>query len=138
MSAAHRGSGRSIPSSQLVRYGIAGGLSSVVYSAIFLGLAALLPRSWAAGAVPPAFVAAAALGFMLHRRWSFREPGSVAPVQGRADRFFLFQGGGMVLNTLFTWIITGPLHGPTWLALIPCGTVTPLLTYAIHRRWVFG
>ena len=110
----------------------------MVYSAIFLGLAALLPRSWAVAAVPPAFLAAAALGFLLHRRWSFRKSGPAAPVHGRADRFFVVQGGGMILNAFFTWAITGPLHGPTWLALIPCGTVTPLATYAIHRRWVFG
>ncbi|QAY78866.1 GtrA family protein [Sphingosinicella sp. BN140058] len=121
---------------QLIRYGIVGGLSSILYSGVYLWLAGLLPPSWATAAVPPAFLAAAAFGFVLHGRWSFA--GNRSGTSGSAVRFLLVQAGGMLLNAAFTWTITGPMHGPVWLPLLPCVLVTPLLTFGIHRRWVFG
>jgi putative flippase GtrA len=43
-----------------------------------------------------------------------------------------------VLNEIFTWVLTGPMHGPTWWPLIPAIFVTPLATYVLNRQWVFG
>jgi predicted Zn-dependent protease len=56
----------------------------------------------------------------------------------RFSRVLVVQGVGLVLNALFTWVITGPLHGPVWLPLIPIVTITPIATFALNRQWVFG
>ncbi len=56
---------------------IAGGLSTVVYSAVYLPLTAwVLPHDKAVLAVPPAFLVAVIVGFFLHSAWSFRGHGT--------------------------------------------------------------
>ena len=42
-----------------------------------------------------------------------------------------------MLNEAFTWVLTGPLHGPTWWPLIPAIFVTPLATFAAQPPVVF-
>ncbi|WP_239017928.1 GtrA family protein [Sphingomonas aracearum] len=124
---------------QLVRFGIAGGLSTVIYSAVYLPLA-----WWVFGerlsvlAVAPAFVVAAAVGFVLHSRWSFKGYGTRDTSGRQQAKFLAVQLSGMALNLAFTWIITGPLfHGPAWAPLVPCIFVTPLATFALNRQLVF-
>ncbi len=124
---------------QLIRYGFAGAASALIYSAIYLALAYLvLPEGYAAAAVPPAFLATVGFGYVAHSEWSFRGHGARDHGRRRRLRFLIVQGGGMALNAAFTWILTVPLHQPSWLALIPCGVVTPLVTFRLQRRWVFG
>ena len=124
---------------QLVRFGIAGGLSTLIYSVVYLPLTYwVLPRAWAVLAVPPAFLVAVVCGFFLHSGWSFR--GHEASGQGARlpIKFLVVQSFGFVLNALFTWIATALLHQPPWVALIPAATVTPLATFVLNRQWVFG
>lgn len=124
---------------QLVRFAIVGGLSAVIYSAVYLPLAtwALPPRrAWLA--VFPAFAVAVAFGFVFHSRWSFKGHGTRDEGPGQQVKFVTVQASGMVLNAVFTWVITGWLGGPVWLPLVPAVTVTPLVTYVINRQWVFG
>lgn len=124
---------------QLVRFGIAGGLSTLIYSGVYLPLTYwVLPRAWAVLAVPPAFLVAVICGFFLHSGWSFR--GHEARGQGARlpIKFLVVQSFGFVLNALFTWIATALLHQPPWVALIPAATVTPLATFVLNRQWVFG
>ena len=89
--------------------------------------------------MPPAFLVAVTAGFFLHIGWSFKGHGARDKSGRQHGKFLLVQGFGLVLNALFTWIITGPLfHGPAWLPLIPIVTITPLATFALNRQWVFG
>lgn len=125
---------------QLARFAVAGALSSAVYSAVYL------PFAWyvtgerlATVAVIPAFLAAAAVGFVLHSNWSFKGHGSRDNPRARQAKFVLVQATGMVLNLLFTWVLTGPLlHQPAWVPLVPCFLVTPFVTFALNRKLVFG
>ena len=58
---------------QLMRFAVAGGLSTVVYSAVYLPLTAYVFRAaQAVYAVPFAFAVAVTIGFFLHSRWSFK------------------------------------------------------------------
>lgn len=124
---------------QLIRFGIAGGISTVIYSAVYLPLAYfVLPKSWAVAAVPPAFLVAVTCGFFLHSFWSFKGHGSRDSSGRQHLKFLVVQGFGLLLNAAFTWVITGPLHGPQWLPLIPIVLITPLATFALNRQWVFG
>jgi putative flippase GtrA len=125
---------------QLIRFGIAGGLSTLVYAVVFVPLTRWVFRgNMAVLAVPPAFVVAATVGFFMHSAWSFKGHGTRDNSGRQHVKFLVVQGFGMVLNALFTWIITGPLfHAPAELSLIPAVTITPLATFALNRQWVFG
>ena len=120
---------------QLVRFGLVGGLSTVVYAVIYWPLATYVIHPVLAVVV--AFVVAASVGYVLHSGWSFKGHGRRET--GRTQlKFVLVQGFGMVLNAIFTWVLTGPVGGPTWWPLVPAVLVTPFATFALNRRWVFG
>jgi putative flippase GtrA len=123
---------------QLVRFGVAGAISTVIYSAVYLPLAYLLPKGLAVLAVPPAFLVAVFCGFFLHSAWSFKGHGTRDSSGRQHLKFLVVQGFGLLLNALFTWVITGPFHGPNWLPLIPVVLVTPVATFALNRQWVFA
>ena len=125
---------------QLMRFGIAGALSSLVYSIVFLPLAWYVTgERQSVIAVIPAFFVAASVGYVLHSNWSFRGHGSRDNARSRQMKFLIVQALGMVLNLAFTWIITGPLlHQPAWVSLIPCFLVTPFATFALNRQLVFN
>ena len=124
---------------QLIRFGIAGGISSLIYSVVYLPLAwYVFGERLSVLAVAPAFLVAAAVGFVLHSNWSFKGYDTRDSSGRQHAKFVAVQLSGMVLNLAFTWIITGPLlHGPAWAALIPCFLVTPFATFSLNRQLVF-
>ncbi|HEX5237931.1 MAG TPA: GtrA family protein [Sphingomicrobium sp.] len=120
---------------QLVRFGIVGLSLAALYSAIYWYLATyVMPPVLA---VVIAFAVAVSIGFVLHSRWSFRGHGKSEDRRMKV-KFLIVQGSGFVLNEIFTWLLTGPMHGPTWWPLVPAILVTPLATYLFNRQWVFG
>jgi putative flippase GtrA len=120
---------------QLIRFGIVGLSLAALYSAIYWYLATYVMTPVLAVVI--AFAAAVSIGFVLHSRWSFRGHGKREDRQMKI-KFFIVQCSGFVLNEIFTWVLTGPMHGPTWWPLIPAIFVTPLATYLFNRQWVFG
>ncbi|WP_184002149.1 GtrA family protein [Stakelama sediminis] len=124
---------------QLIRFGIAGGISTVIYSAVYLPLAYyVFPKGLAVAAVPIAFAVAVVCGFFLHSFWSFRGHGTRDNSGRQHLKFLIVQGVGLLLNAGFTWVLTGWMHSPTWVPLVPIVTITPLATFALNRQWVFG
>ncbi|MFD0945137.1 GtrA family protein [Sphingomonas canadensis] len=124
---------------QLVRFGIAGGISTVIYSAVYLPLAYYVFQGpQAVWAVPPAFLVAVACGFPLHSKWSFKGHGTRDNSGRQHLKFVVVQAFGMLLTATFTWILTKWLHMPEWVPLIPAIFVTPLATFGLNRMWVFG
>jgi len=119
---------------QLIRFAIVGFSLAILYSAIYWYLATyvMLPVL----AVVIAFLVAVSIGFVLHSRWSFRGHGAAEDHRLKV-KFLLVQGSGFLLNEAFTWLLTGPLHGPTWWPLVPAIFVTPLATFALNRQLVF-
>ncbi len=124
---------------QFLRYGIAGAGAVMIYSAVYLLFAGLVfAKGYAVFAVAPAFLLSLAASFLLHSRWTFRAHGTRDGGVGQPLRFTLVQAGGFALNSLFTYIVTVPLGGANWLALIPCVLITPVATFAAQRVWVFA
>jgi putative flippase GtrA len=124
---------------QLIRFGISGAISSVIYTAVYLPLADhVLPKGLAVLAVPPAFAVAVVCGFFMHSKWSFKDHGTRDPSGKQHAKFVLVQGVGLGLNLLITWVLTGLLLTANWVPLIPVVTVIPLVTFWINRQWVFG
>lgn len=124
---------------QMIRYGFAGGLATLVYSSVYL------PLSWtvfsggrAVMAVPFAFAAALTTGFFLHSKWSFAGHGTRDNSGRQHAKFLMVHCLGLGLNLFFTWTLTAGLAAPTWTPLLPSVTLTPLVTFALQRQWVFS
>ena len=123
---------------QLVRFGIAGGLSSVVYSLVYLPLTHyVFPGTRAVLAVPFAFVVAVTVGFFLHSKWSFKDHGTRDAGFGQHAKFVVVQAAGLTLNAVITWIGTAMLHLAPWVPLIPAIFLAAIVTFVLNRFWVF-
>ena len=119
---------------QLVRFAIVGFGLAGVYSAIYWYLATYVMAPVLAVVI--AFLVAVSLGFVLHSRWSFRGHGRREDKRMKL-KFLAVQSSGFVLNELFTWVLTGPLHSPTWWPLVPAIFITPFATYFLNKQLVF-
>ena len=107
---------RQIMLRQLIRFGIVGFSLAALYSVIYWVLATYVMSPMAA--VLTAFLIAVSIGFVLHSRWSFQGHGQAEDRQLKI-KFLAVQTSGFLLNEIFTWVLTGPLHGPTWWPLVP-------------------
>lgn len=122
---------------QLLRFLAAGGLSTAIYTAVYLPLATwVFGRAHAVYAVPFAFAAAVTAGFILHSAWSFKGHGR-RDVPGQRAKFVGVQGVGLGLHALITWIVTDRLGQPAWVPLIPGLIIVPGITFWLNRQWVF-
>jgi putative flippase GtrA len=122
---------------QLVRFGLSGGLLTILVAggywvvATFLGVEPMLSLTLN-------FLVFTALGYVLHSRFSFRGHGARDRAGVRTMRFFTVNTIGFVANQFFVWLLVKQLDGPTWWPVLPILFVTPLLTFALNRRWVFA
>jgi putative flippase GtrA len=124
---------------QLVRFGVAGGISTVIYSAVYLPLTLwVFERRHAVYAVPFAFAVAVSAGYFLHSRWSFKGHGERTPGGRQQAGFVLVQGSGMALNALVTWIGTALFGLPAWAPLLPAVALATIVTFILNRWLVFG
>jgi len=122
---------------QMVRFGLTGGLLTVLVAGGYWAVAELL------GVEPMLsltlnYLVFTALGYVLHSRFSFRGHGSRDNPRARTIRFFTVNTTGFLANQFFVWLLVRQLGGPTWWAVVPILFVTPLLTFALNRRWVFA
>lgn len=78
------------------------------------------------------------LGYFLHSRFSFKDHGARDRPAVRTLRFFAVNSLGFLLNQFFVWYLVKHLGGPVWWSVIPIVFVTPLVTFSLNRRWVFG
>ncbi|WNO54363.1 GtrA family protein [Stakelama saccharophila] len=124
---------------QLVRFGIAGGITTLIYTGVYLPLAMFVfAREQAVFAVPFAFAAAVSSGFVLHSKWSFKDHGTRDSSGRQHVKFVAVQGFGLMLHAGITWLLTGLLHQPAWVPLIPGLMIVPLVTFVLNRQWVFA
>ena len=122
---------------QLVRYAITGGFVTA------LGIAVYLAAAMPLGIAPLianvlAYAVCVAVGYVIHSKWSFRGHGRRDNLARTTSRFFVVSLVSFALNSIFVWLLTGPLDGPDWWPTIPMLFVTPFVTFALNRRWVFG
>ncbi|WP_346768969.1 GtrA family protein [Sphingomonas sp. SFZ2018-12] len=123
---------------QLIRFLIAGGISTLIYSALYLPLALyVFTGDRAVLAVPFAFAAAVSAGFFLHSRWSFRGQGIDRRGPGQQARFVFVQALGLAMHAVITWVVTDWLGQPAWVPLIPGVLLVPVVTFLLNRHWVF-
>ncbi len=121
---------------QLVRYALTGGLASIVNIGVYWILAArgMDPNlAWALG-----FVAAVVVGYIVHSRWSFRGHGRRDNLARTGGRFVIVSLVSFGLNSFWVWLLVRQLDLPLWSPYPPVLLVTPLVVFALNRRWVFS
>ncbi len=121
---------------QLVRYMFTGGLASIVNIGVYWVLAyrGMDPNlAWAIG-----FVAAVVVGYIVHSRWSFRGHGRRDNITRTGGRFVIVSLVSFGLNSFWVWLFVRQLALPIWSPYLPVLTVTPLIIFALNRKWVFG
>ena len=127
---------RSEAAGQLVRFAVAGGLTTALYTAVYSPLAGF---GWTSEQVAnfAGYVVAVISGYLLHSRWSFRGHGG--RVQRTSWRFVVVSLVSYGANTFWVWLLTDDamLAGPWWWPLLPVLFVTPIATFALNRFWVF-
>lgn len=122
---------------QALRFGVTGALLTLLVAggywvvARFLGVEPMLSMTLN-------YVVFTALGYVLHSRFSFRGHGGRDRPALRTARFFTVNTTGFLANQFFIWLLVKQLGGPLWWPVIPIVFVTPLLTFALNRRWVFS
>jgi putative flippase GtrA len=122
---------------QAVRYAFAGLVITVLFSACYWAVTEI------AGIDPMVsltvvFLFFSAVSYLTHGAFSFRGHGGRDRQHVRATRFLLVNVAGFAVNQFFVWFLVKYLGGPTWWPIIPFLLVTPWITFALHRRWVFG
>jgi putative flippase GtrA len=121
---------------QLVRFGLTGGLLTLLVAGGYWFVADVF-RVEPMLSLTLNFIVFTGLGYLLHSRFSFRGHGSRDNAPARTARFFTVNVIGFVSNQFFVWLLVKQLDGPTWWPVLPILFVTPLLTFALNRRWVF-
>ncbi len=121
---------------QLVRYGLTGGLASLVNIGVYWVLAArgLDPNlAWTIG-----FAAAVLVGYVVHSRWSFRGHGRRDSLPRTGSRFIAVALVSFALNQLWVWLLVVHFALPLWAPYPLVLGVTPLIVFSLNRRWVFA
>lgn len=122
---------------QMIRFGLTGGLLTLLVAggywiaADLFGVEPMLSMTLN-------YLLFTCLGYVLHSRFSFRGHGARDNPGIRTLRFFTVNTAGFVANQFFIWLLVKQLGGPIWWSVIPIVLVTPLLTFALNRRWVFA
>ncbi len=122
---------------QMARYALAGGLITLAVAATYWAIAEFL-------SVDPmvslaiVFVGFSVVSYVVHGIFTFKNHGERDRHRVRGPRFVAISILGFVVNQAFVWYLVKYLGGPTWWPTIPMVVFTPLLTFALHRRFVYA
>ena len=122
---------------QMARYAIAGGAITMLVAGSYWALAEF-------GGIDPmvslaiVFVFFSIVSYVVHGVFSFRGHGTRDRHHVRGMRFMIVNIIGFLVNQFFVWLLVKQMGGPNWWPTVPIIFVTPLLTFALHRRYVYS
>lgn len=122
---------------QLIRYGLAGLAITIAAAGSYWAITDLLH-------VDPmvsyliVFLIFSGISYVTHGEFSFKGHGERDRHHIRMGRFFAINVLGFLVNQVFIFLLVKQLGGPTWWPTIPMIFLTPLLTFALHRRFVYA
>lgn len=121
----------------LVRYALAGLAITVAAAGAYWAIADLLHVDPMAsyGIV---FLVFSGISYFTHGEYSFKGHGERDRHHVRMSRFLAINVLGFLVNQGFIWVLVKQLDGPTWWPTIPMIFITPLLTFALHRKFVYA
>jgi len=122
---------------QMLRYAVAGGAITLAVAASYWAIAEYL------GVDPMVslaivFLFFSGVSYLVHGAFTFKNHGARDRHHVRGTRFLAINILGFVVNQGFVWYLVKYLGGPTWWPTIPMVLFTPLLTFALHRRFVYA
>lgn len=122
---------------QMLRYAVAGGLITLGVAASYWAIAEYLH-------VDPmisltiVFLVFSGISYFVHGAFTFKDHGERDRHHVRGSRFLAINILGFVINQGFVWYLVKYLDGATWWPTVPMIFFTPLLTFALHRRFVYA
>ena len=122
---------------QLMRYGLAGGVITLLVAASYWAIAEFLHVDPMVS-LTIVFLFFSAVSYFAHGAFTFKGHGARDRQPVRATRFLAVNVLGFALNQLFVWTLVKQMHGPTWWPTLPMIFVTPLVTFALHRKYVYS
>lgn len=122
---------------QAARYGFAGAVITIMVAASYWAIAEFLNVDPMVS-LTIVFVIFTFISYFTHGAFSFRGHGRRDRQHVRLARFSIVNVLGFVINQFFVWFLVKKLGGPTWWPVIPIVMFTPILTFLLHRKWVFG
>ena len=120
---------------QIMRYAIAGFSITIAIAISYWVVALWLDPNLSLALV---FIVFNFVSYVVHGRYSFRGHGGRDNPGTRNVKFFIVNMTGFAVNQFWVWLLVKHLDGPTWWPTIPFVLVTPWLTFALHRKWVYA
>lgn len=120
---------------QLVRFVISGAFVTALGVGVY-ALVALVFRWHPQIGNLLAYVVAVGSGYLMHSRWSFRDHGGKR-TRSTQVRFIIVSLISYALNSLWVWLLFTHLDLGRAAPIVPMLLVTPVVTFALNRQWVF-
>jgi putative flippase GtrA len=89
-------------------------------------------------AIAIAWITGVIVGYFAHGWVSFRGHGERDDHARIGTRFVAVNLFGYLINSFWVWLLVERLSGPTWWPVVPNIVLTPLMTFALHRRWTYA
>lgn len=121
----------------LFRYAVAGFAITLAAAGSYWAIADLL-RVDPMASYGIVFLVFSGISYITHGEYSFKGHGERDRHHIRMGVFFAINVLGFLTNQAFIWVLVKQLGGPTWWPTIPMVFVTPLLTFALHRKFVYS
>ncbi len=122
---------------QMLRYAVAGGLITLAVAASYWAIAEYLDVDPMVS-LTIVFLVFSGISYLVHGVFTFRDHGARDRHHVRGSRFVAINILGFVVNQGFVWYLVKHLDGPTWWPTVPMVLFTPLLTFVLHRRFVYA
>jgi len=118
---------------QFVKFGIVGVSNTLLTLAVYTVLLKVF-GVWYLAASAIGFAVGATNGFLLNRRWTFREHvgDALTPV-----RWGIVQSGGLGINEGLLYLFVSDLHLDKLLAQVCATAVVTVTTFLVNRAWTF-
>ncbi|CAD7341531.1 GtrA family protein [Sphingomonadales bacterium 56] len=81
-----------------------------------------------------AYATQLALGYQMHRLYSFGQSGASFSSMAR---YVVMSVAAFALNSLWVWLLTAILGLASWTPIILMVAATPIMTFLVARYWVF-
>ncbi len=118
---------------QFVKFGIVGVSNTLIAFAVYTVLLKVF-GIWYVAASGVGFAVGAVNGFLLNRRWTFKEHvgDALTPV-----RWMIVQSCGLGLNLGLVYLFVHDLGMDELVGQIPTTAIVTVLTFAANRSWTF-
>lgn len=120
---------------QLIRFIISGALVTALGVGVYAFVALVLRWHPQLGNFL-AYAIAVATGYVMHSKWSFRDHGADR-THATKVRFVIVSIISYALNSLWVWLLFTHLDLGRAAPILPMLFVTPVVTFALNRQWVF-